>query len=538
MMLYEGDVRRCRRCKRRRMDDEPPEVQQYKTCAKCRIIERTKKKLRKPLAEETMRYGMRQFQEQNQNANFIHDDIFASDLLVADMSAADVPMPLKQLYTQFAMYKQPLNHPLQAPTPPAYTYGYTGGAAPRYAALSALSAFQLPRIGLQTPYSRPTTLTAAGVAERVENGAMAPAPALGNTLTPTLASGAAPTPAMLASALAPTLAPTMGPSGPANTRPRYKAYPRGGRSRGRAPVPTHCELCSTKLDPEDTMSSVYRLCSGCYRDPYARAHVYGDFNDFLLEAVKAHHVPLAYVRELTPDLVELLNANRAILSEEQFRKVMLDLFGLIYVDPLMALLAPTKFTRVLHNVAEVNHCQPVVSKVSHQFHYTLTPPLRTSYVGSSDTATATIDLFFVAETNLIVIKQASKKNSAEYLAAFLRSLDAQMRARSLRWDDDPLKVYVTLQLSVDAEQFVRDWKSLPTQVAALREVPESNGAKKADEEDEEEGDGDDDEEEDDGEGDDGAPGDEEDEDDDDEDDEDDDDSADGEPDDLDPMFAP
>ncbi|KAM9889582.1 hypothetical protein OXX79_012055, partial [Metschnikowia pulcherrima] len=44
------------------MDDEPPEVQQYKTCAKCRIIERTKKKSRKPLAEETMRYGMRQFQ--------------------------------------------------------------------------------------------------------------------------------------------------------------------------------------------------------------------------------------------------------------------------------------------------------------------------------------------------------------------------------------------------------------------------------------------------------------------------------------------
>ncbi|CAH6719618.1 hypothetical protein CLIB1444_02S12706 [[Candida] jaroonii] len=70
-----SEVRRCRRCKRKRMDDEPPEVKQYKTCAKCRIIERQKKKSRKPLAEETVLYGMKQFQQQNQNTSFLKDDL-------------------------------------------------------------------------------------------------------------------------------------------------------------------------------------------------------------------------------------------------------------------------------------------------------------------------------------------------------------------------------------------------------------------------------------------------------------------------------
>lgn len=50
------DNRRCRRCKRKRGNDEPPAVQQYKTCAKCRVIER-KKKGKQPLSEDAMLYG-------------------------------------------------------------------------------------------------------------------------------------------------------------------------------------------------------------------------------------------------------------------------------------------------------------------------------------------------------------------------------------------------------------------------------------------------------------------------------------------------
>ncbi|RCK54796.1 hypothetical protein Cantr_03725 [Candida viswanathii] len=73
------DVRRCRRCKRKRLDDEPEEVRQYKTCAKCRIIERNKKNLRKPLAEETMLYGLKQFREQQSTENYIEEEGLLKD---------------------------------------------------------------------------------------------------------------------------------------------------------------------------------------------------------------------------------------------------------------------------------------------------------------------------------------------------------------------------------------------------------------------------------------------------------------------------
>ncbi|EER34368.1 conserved hypothetical protein [Candida tropicalis MYA-3404] len=73
------DVRRCRRCKRKRLDDEPEEVRQYKTCAKCRIIERNKKNSRKPLAEETMLYGLKQFREQQSTENYIEEEGLLKD---------------------------------------------------------------------------------------------------------------------------------------------------------------------------------------------------------------------------------------------------------------------------------------------------------------------------------------------------------------------------------------------------------------------------------------------------------------------------
>ncbi|KAG2736945.1 hypothetical protein G9P44_001035 [Scheffersomyces stipitis] len=74
-----AEVRRCRRCKRKRLEDEPLEVRQYKTCAKCRIIERNKKNSRKPLAEETMLYGLKQFREQSTNENFMEEEGLLKD---------------------------------------------------------------------------------------------------------------------------------------------------------------------------------------------------------------------------------------------------------------------------------------------------------------------------------------------------------------------------------------------------------------------------------------------------------------------------
>lgn len=104
-----SEVRRCRRCKRKRLDDEPPEVKLYKTCAKCRIIERQKKKLRKPLAEETMLYGMRQFQQQHLNANFVNDDVFMDDDMFAfkNKGPSDIPKPNEQQYSLYKFQQTP-----------------------------------------------------------------------------------------------------------------------------------------------------------------------------------------------------------------------------------------------------------------------------------------------------------------------------------------------------------------------------------------------------------------------------------------------
>ncbi|KAI5960656.1 uncharacterized protein KGF55_004549 [Candida pseudojiufengensis] len=79
MENMKAEVRRCRRCKRKRIDDEPMEVRQFKTCAKCRIIERNKKNSRKPLAEETMLYGLKQFREQQSTENYIEEEGLLKD---------------------------------------------------------------------------------------------------------------------------------------------------------------------------------------------------------------------------------------------------------------------------------------------------------------------------------------------------------------------------------------------------------------------------------------------------------------------------
>lgn len=444
MMLYEGDARRCRRCKRRRMDDEPPEVQQYKTCAKCRIIERTKKKLRKPLHEETITYGMRQFQEQSQNSNFTHDDIFSNDQLLNDMQAAQssgVANPLKQLYNaQYTIYKQPGtgNYPAGGPIGSNYPRGL---------------AFALPGLGPGTPATPLGTLSAAAAA---------------------IAAAAINRPDLQLGAQR------------ARLQNHYRQYQQRQGDRSRVSAPTACELCACKLDAEDTTSAMYRLCAQCYLDPYARPNVFSDFNDFLMAVVKNKDAnTVTYILELAPYLVESLNSNRSIGLEEQFRKVMLDLFALIYLDPLVALLAPLKFSRTAHNIGDVNNTLPVVSKVSLQYHYTLTPPLRSTYTVTSDSDATLVELMFVTETNLIVIRKSTKKALNEYSVAFLKLLDEQMRAKGLTFADDALKVHAALGLSVGSEQFAKDFGTLQTKIGEVRagdataQTPHTNGKEDA-----------------------------------------------------------
>lgn len=463
MMLYEGDSRRCRRCKRKRMDDEPPEVQQYKTCAKCRIIERTKKKLRKPLAEETMRYGMRQFQEQNQGANFIHDDIFTNEQLMEELAAreADIINPLKQLYnTQFTVYKQPnAGGPYAGsagPAQPTQNYNYTYGNNSPYPAgapqtSAGLPAFLSPQVAQQMPLAGPTSsATAAAIAAAAIKGNDA---SLGSSQSLNRSQ---------------------------NHYRQYQQRHHGDRSRLNAP--TACELCSTSLDSDDNMSSMYYLCRPCYTDPYSRPNVFSDFNDFLLSVVGHKDAEsVTFVSELAAYLVESLNTNRVINSEEQFRRFLLESFTLIYLEPLKALLDPLKFVVYSQNVAEVNNTAPVLSKVSLQLHYTLTPPLRVSYVENPAGGRTTFEMTFVTETNLIIIKKTTKKAPSEYTTAFLKSLDEKMRAKGFTFDDDASKIFAALELSISLEQFVRDFASLKHKVSALRAdeadaTSEANGA--------------------------------------------------------------
>lgn len=101
-----SDFRRCRRCKRRRLEDEPAEVRQYKTCAKCRIIERQKKRLRKPLAEETMLYGMKQFEEQT-HAGIMTDEGMMDDGFFAEEARND-----SRLYDDEGLSPQKIQHQL------------------------------------------------------------------------------------------------------------------------------------------------------------------------------------------------------------------------------------------------------------------------------------------------------------------------------------------------------------------------------------------------------------------------------------------
>lgn len=431
------------------MDDEPPEVQQYKTCAKCRIIERTKKKLRKPLAEETMRYGMRQFQEQSQNANFMHDDLFASDQLLTDLHAsrdAGIANPLKQLYNaQFAMQKPPAFSQYSSATPgprPAANYSYAA-AAPGPSSIAgtpAGSGYQLPLAGVSVP-------TGMG-------GALPPATAA----------------AIAAAAINGTELQTGSGQGGNRQQNKYRQHKQKQQGdRAKLPVPTTCELCSGALDADDNMSVMYRLCKLCYSNPYDQEHVYSDFDDFLLKVVNDKDAEaMTFISELALHLVELLNTSKAIRSEEQFRKAMMDSLTLIYIDPLIASLTPLKFARTSSNVEEINNTSPIVSKVSQKYHYTLTPPLKQSYSASTETNATSLQMLFLIETNLIIIKKRSKRAVTDYSVLFLKELSSDMAAKNLTFDDDPARVYAELKVTaMSAEQFAKDFGLLQKQIANI-----------------------------------------------------------------------
>lgn len=505
MMIYD-DVRRCRRCKRRRMDDEPPEVQQYKTCAKCRIIERTKKKLRKPLAEETMRYGMRQFQEQNQSTDFMGDDAFGNDpyALDSEMTPADsvvgspllsYPPPLPPQYSYNNVDEAGHNNPygMASGNVPSSgngansEYGNSYPKVPSYATPTSTTLNSAMRLngkygsGVGSVGVGGGNFSGPGVGVGLgaglgshglgENGSYhPPPPAIGSNPAHMVSASGQNYPGASAASKS-RLDNTNRPKPSSRlVKGKYKLFLQiQTPDRALLPSVSTCELCSTPVSPDDTMSLIYRLCALCYADPYARTRVLSDYNDFLLKLVHdKEYLSYTYISELLAFSIESIFNSRPITTEEQFRRVLMDSFTLIYVDPVLGLLAPLKFTRVSNNVSEVNNSQPVVSKHSQQLYYLFSTPLRVAYSASSDAEKTRVELMFFPETNLMLIKKKTQTVAPTYTSSFLRQLDDQWQKSGLGLESAPLDVYSKVAISIGREQFVRDFNGIVSQIKALR----------------------------------------------------------------------
>lgn len=347
-----SDVRRCRRCKRKRMDDEPPEVKQYKTCAKCRIIERQKKKLRKPLAEETMLYGMKQFQQQNQNLNFTHEDIFMDDELFNGNKQKDNSTSNGDGGAQY-QYQYTYQQSPGATDPLMYNDSNrsTGNA----------TASSIPQSAIQTPNPSLQTLNYQQIAQR--------ALPLQSTNLP---------------------------------RP-LDDLKNGG--------PYYCGVCETKLDPNDEESIISNLCLSCHSDPFGHQYVHQDYNEFLSEISENRLKDVRsqiFMKEIETNFVENLSSlNQVISNEKQFRELVLNMIKKIYIEPIIAIVG-YEFVQSSSNVGELSSSAPTINNLN-QYQYKDTKPIKAHYkcskeINNESSCNSNLFLDFNSFTNYIQIK--------------------------------------------------------------------------------------------------------------------------------------
>lgn len=313
-----SEVRRCRRCKRKRMDDEPPEVKQYKTCAKCRIIERQKKKLRKPLAEETMIYGMKQFQQQNQNLNFSHDDLFLDD----------------ELFSK----KKLDNNNLNLNTNQYNQYQYSGAGKANTAVngneLMNQTSFDPSKMNNSIP------LTTSNFSLQNLNYQQIAQRAL----------------------------PLQSTNLPKNPEDENKS-------------PLFCDICNSQLDLNDEISTNYKLCLNCYSNPFKLYNTYDDYNDFLksISQNKTKNVTnQIFLKEIDKNFIDSLNSiNKSINNETQFREFILENLKNIYIEPIIASVG-YDFTLISSNLSELGY-QPPTGNITNQYQYKNTKPIKAYY---------------------------------------------------------------------------------------------------------------------------------------------------------------
>ncbi|WEJ95823.1 hypothetical protein PSN45_003351 [Yamadazyma tenuis] len=336
-----AEVRRCRRCKRKRMDDEPPEVKQYKTCAKCRIIERQKKKSRKPLAEETMIYGMKQFQQQSSNSNFSHDDIFMDDELFSKKkydSNANMNMNSNQYQYQYQ-----------------YSYPNGNGAAGTNGNIGINGV-----AGSATMAGSADTNYAYG--NNFDGGRLGGANGVGIPQSIPLTTNNYHLQNLNYQQIAQRALPVQSTNLPKNNDKS----------------PKFCDICNEKLDLNEEISVHYNLCLNCYADPFKLYNAFDDYNEFLKKVGENNSknvINHIFLKQIDKNFVDNLNSmNKVINVETQFREFILDNLKKIYIEPIIAS-SGYEFTLISSNVNELSSTSPTVND-SNQYQYKDTKPIK------------------------------------------------------------------------------------------------------------------------------------------------------------------
>ncbi|KAG7194786.1 uncharacterized protein KQ657_004467 [Scheffersomyces spartinae] len=322
-----NDGRRCRRCKRRRLDDEPPEVRQYKTCAKCRIIEREKKKLKKPLTEETMIYGMKQFREDQLNPlyNNPHDYFDSISDKYTDkytLSSRATPAPVGTFVSQ------PLTE-----------------LKPQHNLSTAISAgqgkfhvnTQPSNLSFQQEFKYPNNIYVGESRIHSATG--------GNYMT-----GA---PGKQHSYNQQYLASTQHQISQqqqqqfSDSQHLYKSHnvlhnrqPQGTLSPEEPGQLSLCCICSAKLNSTDEMCLNYSLCFKCLIDPYEKQQVFEDFGAYVSHIQNHRYQDLEvvyFIKEIDPQFVyDLATNGKTISNEKQFRDFLLETLETIYLKVVIA----------------------------------------------------------------------------------------------------------------------------------------------------------------------------------------------------------
>lgn len=472
-----ADSRRCRRCKRKRLDDEPFEVQQYKTCAKCRIIERTKKKLRKPLAEETMRYGLKQFYEQNQNSN-AHEDIFYSEQLKKELeaferaAAAEGRTPSITLEsanlgstipnrangttstsnnnggstTNFRQSSSPGNHDM---------YQQRGGAGQQF------SLYQGPNGG-NSSNSIPTMNSYSG---------SIPTPSTFNHHNPNkiVKNGL---PRHISTRPHPELHQYRSSSQSIQTSNQPRQYPTSEQQatikRIKMNTPYICELCDDDLKPKDEINEVYRLCHECFKNPFAKENVYESFNEYMSHIAEFNGQEdlndLNFICELNPRFIDHLDYQKPISSETIFREFLLDSLRNIYLNPLMGIINNVTFNQVKTNVNEYIPTSPTVNKYTKKNQYKSTNPIKANYKESNsdqDKNISSISMNYNIANNLLIIKLNHKFHfqKIDYSVDLLKKINSLILGNDkLNYTDSAIELYQYLK---NDEQFGDFIKKVP-----------------------------------------------------------------------------